>query len=164
MTIMALDTSGSAVSSHGAMFKRASEMIQDLPDGQPLYLYRFDSSPAEVYSQVPPGALDEIAAELNSVLKHRSATKGTNLAKLFSAMDERIKALAVPVKIVVFTDCGTEEMRPGEVEQVKQITREWEEGGQVTDVQMVGVADSYREPLRQMILLDPKRLEILKLQ
>jgi hypothetical protein len=164
ITMMALDTSGSAIASHEAMFKRAAEMIQELPDGQPLYLYRFDSSPAEVYSQTPPGAFDEISTELNTVLKHRSATKGTNLAKLFAAMNQRIATLGVPVKIVVFTDCGTEEMGPNEIRQTKQITSDWERDSMVTSVQLIGVGDSYREQLRKMIMLDPKKLEILKLE
>lgn len=105
--IMAIDTSGSAAKDHGAIFAKCSDMIQAMPEGKSLFLYRFDSSPAEVYSQEPPTGSDDIAEILNKVLEHKSATKGTDLAKLFVLVDKRIQDLNVPVQVAVFTDCGT---------------------------------------------------------
>lgn len=162
-TLMAFDTSGSAVEYHAKMFKRASQEIQNLPENKYLYLYRFDSAPAEVFSEPPPAGMEDISKLLNGLLKHRSATDGTNIAKLIVAMDKRLAELTEKVNVVIFTDCGTEAMSTLDCEYAKRITERWGKKELVKSVKIVGVADGHREKLRELILVGPGVLSILSL-
>lgn len=157
--LMALDTSGSARESHGKFFPMAREAIESLPGKATLFLYRFDASPAEVYSNFPPGSSEEIGEMLNDSLKHRSSTDGTNLAKLFVQFDARIAELGRPVSILVFTDCGTEKMTRFEEEQVQRITKRWGERQLVDSLRFVGVQAGHREKLRTIVKLPIDKLQ-----
>lgn len=159
LTLLAIDTSGSARAYHKEMFQRATEIIQQIPEGQDLYLYRFDSSPAEVLSEPPPAGTAEIAELLNRLLMHESATNGTNLAKLFVEMDQRIAGFDSPVQVIIMTDCGIEEMSPTECEQASRIASKWDSRGSVSAVEFIGVQPDWRSKVRSMVPMSPGKVK-----
>jgi hypothetical protein len=156
---MAMDTSGSAAASHKAMFSHATSEIQSLPEQKDLYIFRFDSSPAEVFSEPPPARTEEITDVLNRLLKHRSGTEGTNIASLFVRMDKRIAQLDEPVRIIVYTDCGTERMTKRDEEQCQRITKRWDDEGRVESLTLIGVEGGYREKLIDIIQMSGSKFK-----
>jgi hypothetical protein len=143
------------------MFKRAIDLIIQVPEGESLYLYRFDSTPAEVMSEPPPLNREGIAQILNETLEHRSATDGTNMAKLLSRMDRRLREVSKPAYIAVFTDCGTEMMSTADVKAVEELTSKWAQDDLVTKVVFYGVEAGQREKLQDMIKM-PGKVEMIR--
>lgn len=163
VTVMAIDTSGSATAHHKKMFQKAAEIIQTAPARQPFYLYRFDARPAEVFSEPPPSGQEHIAELLNSVMKHRTDVEGTNLAELLVIMNKRVASLGDrSVKVVIFTDCGTERMDTLAVESAKRIAETWSRQHSIHSVTFYGVADGHRETIRSLLEALGGKLEILR--
>lgn len=163
VTLMAIDTSGSASAKHKQMFKRATEIIQSAPGDQVLYLYRFDSKPAEVFSETPPSGLEQIAELLNELLKHKSNTEGTNLAALLVSMNSRISQLGeTPFEIVILTDCGTERMDKHDEDNAKRIALTWSKRDALRRVAFYGVADGHRERIRALLEQLGSKLDMLR--
>jgi hypothetical protein len=157
---IALDTSGSAAAKHEEFFGRAKQLISKLPENDVLYLYRFDSSPAEVYSQPKPESEDDISALLKECLTHTSNTPGTNLAKLFQRWDRLREKTKGPVQMFVFTDCGTEEMTRQEQDTVRGLVKQWDQDERVVGLHFVGVSGGNREEIQNMVEMD--KFDILR--
>ncbi len=159
---VAVDTSKSAKPFHGEMFKYASEVLMTAPMSSNVTVYRFDSTPAEVYSSVPPGSTEEAGILLNKTLQHTSKTDGTNLQKLIVSIDQRIATVNGASRVVILTDCGVEMMTAQEKEQVKRITAKWDEQGSVDKISLKGVQPGFREELRELLRVSPSRLEFVE--
>ena len=160
LELLAVDTSGSAVAEHPRFFGEAAQAIMDMPEASRLYVYRFDAAPAEVHSGEPPATQEDASDMLNKALSHRTATKGTNLAKLFRLMDRQIESHQGPVWVLVFTDAGTELMSSSERMEVRTITKRWAGSDRLQAVEFVGVVDGQREALRDMVAISGDRLKI----
>lgn len=161
--LIAVDTSSSAKPKHRRFFDETVRIFQRAPSKKAIYLYRFDSKPAEVFAEPPPGNREKVAQLLNDVLKHRSNFDGTNLTSLLVLVNKQISALDGPVQITIMTDCGVEKMSQRDDEQAIRITSKWAEGSQVQKITVMGVADGHREKLRELIRFPQgSRFEILR--
>ncbi|HMS55663.1 MAG TPA: hypothetical protein PKA27_09715 [Fimbriimonadaceae bacterium] len=161
--LVAVDTSSSALPKHRRFFEETVRIFQRAPSKRPVYLYRFDSKPAEVFAEPPPGNRERVAQLLNEVLEHRSNFDGTNLTALLVLINKQVAALDGPVQVTIMTDCGVEKMSNRDDDQAKRITAKWAEGSQVQKLTLLGVADGHREKLRELIQLPQgKRFEILR--
>lgn len=114
-------------------------------------IYRFDSSPAEIHSGKPPQTLEEATHIVNKVVGRQSDTDGTNLAKLFSVIDKRLPSLPQPVRLVVYTDCGIENMTPEEKAQVTQTVAKWKDENLLESLTFAGLRDEFKLQIREII-------------
>lgn len=159
--IYAVDTSMSAVPKHGEFFKQIQDEWSAVPLDEKIYLYRFDSACAEVRSEPVPPTKEGMREILEKTLHHRSQTEGTNLAKLVVQINKKLAGVELPGRILIFTDCGTENMTPEQEEQVRRITTEWNERHEISEVVVVGVDGGYREKLRDLIRLPDSAFRIV---
>lgn len=158
--LVAVDTSESAGIMHDAFGGRVRDELAGLPLEVELRLFRFDSSPAEVASGPPPDRDSEAAKLLKQVMAHRSATKGTNMAKLVALLDRHLAEVATPAKITIYTDCGVELVTPQERKAVQETTRQWSTDPRVASVRIVGLRDGYREEIRDLFQLSPDKFQL----
>lgn len=155
---LAIDTSGSAKEQNKEVFGRATDLVLEAPEGKPVYIYRFDSAPAEVFSEEPPATREDIAKVLNKLMDRSSTTTGTNLYLLFERMEKTLERSSREVRIVVFTDCGFEEMKDKDIEGVKKITKAWNSSDRIESLTFIGVKPGFREQLRDMVEMSDDKL------
>lgn len=148
--VVALDTSTSAKEIHEELYNRAVRHMEEMPRDSRLLVFRFDSAAAEVYDgeAIVDGA--EAGMTLKPELTWSSKTSGTNLARLFERINDRIGSDTGSVYIDVYTDCGTEEMSRRDDEKVREITSDWNEAGNVS-ISFHGVKTGFREKLRALV-------------
>ncbi|MBS1715550.1 MAG: hypothetical protein JST30_14575 [Armatimonadetes bacterium] len=148
--VIALDTSTSAKAIHEELYNRIVRQMEDMPPKSHLVVFRFDSSPAEIYDGPAINDGAEAGRRLKPELQWRSKTTGTNLAKLFDRIDKRLLAGSSDIEIHVYTDCGTEEMSEKDDGAVHKITDRWKADGDV-HVAFHGVKTGHREALRDLV-------------
>lgn len=148
--VLALDTSTSAKTIHEELYNRIVRQMEDMPAQTHLVVFRFDSSPAEIYDGPAINDGAEAGRRLKPELQWRSQTTGTNLAKLFDRIDKRLRPGDEDVRVDVYTDCGTEEMTERDNGAVQKLTERWKSGGGVR-VAFHGVKTGHREALRDLV-------------
>ncbi|QYK56542.1 MAG: VWA domain-containing protein [Fimbriimonadaceae bacterium] len=146
--IVAIDTSGSAREFEARTFAKAQALLAG-SNARQVIVYRFDSKPAEIYNSGPFSDEAEAGKFLKRNLTGDSATKGTNLARLFELIDRDLAAAAKPVRVTVFTDCGVEMMTAEDGKACRELSEKW--SGQVADLRFVGVRVGHREKLRSLV-------------
>ena len=151
--VYAFDTSGSAQDVHEQFFNKG---LHDMTGGDgraKFVVFRFDSAAQEAY-QGGAFANDEEAAKLLKATFDRSAgTKGTNLLRMFESIDHRLVEWNKPIKIRVYTDCGTELMSRAELLKLKELTKTWLDSGINPEITFIGVDTGHRETLRNNIAI-----------
>jgi hypothetical protein len=148
--VVALDTSSSAKEIHEQLYNRALQNMETMPRSARVIVVRFDSAAAEVYDgrAIVDGA--EAGKLMKPELQWQSKTTGTNLARLFERIEQRIEGTSEMVRIDVYTDCGTEEMSAEDEETARRVTAKWKETGNVT-MAFHGVETGFREKLRALV-------------
>ena len=148
--VVALDTSTSAKTIHEQLYNRALKNMESMPRSARLVVIRFDSAAAEVYDGRAIVDGGEAGKLLKPELKWQSKTTGTNLARLFERVQQRLEGTNEMVKIDVYTDCGTEEMSAVDEETARRLSGRWKEAGNVT-VAFHGVETGFREKVRALV-------------
>lgn len=158
--LIALDTSESAREFHKGFFASITDRLLTLPTETHVEVYRFDSSPAEVYSGPPANTREEAALLIKRVLEYQSGTEGTNLARLCTLLDSRLASLDQSAEIEIYTDCGIELMSNEDRELVKEVTTKWAENQKVKTVRIIGLRDGFREDIRELVALNEDKLSL----
>jgi hypothetical protein len=158
---IALDTSESAGIMQGKFGTQISDELMALPLGVHTMVFRFDSSPAEVYAGKPCASRDEAANLIKTTMKHRSQTRGTNMAKLVTLFAKRLEEVPSPVEVRIYTDCGVELMSKADKERVRKTTAAWATDPRISGVKIIGLRSGYREEVRDLVQLGPDKLELL---
>ena len=158
---IALDTSESAGIMKGKFGTQISDELMALPTDVRTMVFRFDSSPAEVYAGKPSASRDEAANLIKSTMLHRSQTKGTNMARLFALFQKRLDDVPKPVEFRIYTDCGVELMTKAEKDYVRKTTLAWESDPRISGVKVIGLRSGYREEVRDLIQMGQDKLSLM---
>lgn len=149
--IAAIDTSESSREQIGFYQTAVRETGMNADLESQFIVFRFDSSPAEIHSGQPPQSMEKATEIVNKVLEHQSRTPGTNLAKLFAAIDKRVKGLPQPIRVTVYTDCGIENMSAEDKGKVTAIVQRWHDDSLVESLTFSGLRDDYKLQIREII-------------
>jgi hypothetical protein len=158
---VALDTSNSVGSEKGPLFRQASTAMIESAESVYITLYRFDAEPAECWTGANVESEEDAAGILTKAYQYKSTTIGTNLRKLLDSISARLKEQPLPAEVLIFTDCGFEEMQNDDLDACKLITKQWAERSPQVTVKLIGVKDGYREKLRALFQMPPAQLEFL---
>lgn len=156
----ALDVSESSKDFYERFAGELSDRLLRTPRGSTTAVFRFDSAPAEIHSGAPPETLEEAAHIIKKTEAHSTETDGTNLAKLFDEIDKTQKRVGKRFSLVIFTDCGIEKMTGAEKVRARELVNGWEADGSLISIQLVGIRDGWREPIREILQLPDAQLEI----
>ncbi|MCW5938583.1 MAG: hypothetical protein KF884_06460 [Fimbriimonadaceae bacterium] len=158
--LVAVDTSESAAVTQSEFGGKIRDSLAALPMSCELRMFRFDSSPAEVYSGRPPERENEAAMMLKSVFQHKSQTPGTNMGKLVRLLDKHLNEVPTPVEVWICTDAGTEMTTTAERAEIRATTARWSHDVRVAKVRVIGLRDGERETIRDLFRLSPEKLNL----
>jgi hypothetical protein len=158
--LVAVDTSESAAVTQSEFGGKIRDSLAALPMSSELRMFRFDSSPAEVYSGPPPERENQAAMLLKSVFQHKSQTPGTNMSKLVRLFDKHLNEVTSPVEVWICTDAGTELTTPAERAEIRSTTSRWAHDVRVAKVRVIGLRDGQRETIRDFFQLPPEKLTL----
>lgn len=158
-TVIAIDTSKSAAEFHDEFFRQANDVLMSVPSKNTVFVYRFDSECAEVYSGKPPRQMEQATEIVNDLLDRKTDKLGTNMAKLLTRIDKQVSGESGAVKLIVMTDSGTEHMTKAEMQSVREITQRWKDDAIVSEIRFIGVKAGHREVIRDMVVGDSRTLK-----
>ncbi len=160
LNLIAIDVSESSKDQFEVFAGSIRNDMMSLRSDDEVFLFRFDSKPAEFFSGHPPESLEEATKTVLKVREHSSETEGTNLYLLLNAFEGTIERSNSPYKIMIYSDCGVEKMSADEIAMAKEIVARWSVDGRFLGMEFVGIRDGWREKIREILLLPSSQLNI----
>lgn len=156
-TVVGIDVSGSALAKKEDLMRLARREILRVRGGS-LEVHRFDRTAQELYSGGPILDPERLTKHLRTWLDPAVGGLGTSLPAFLERVDQRLKTLEKPIRIVVISDCGMELTTRQERNAALALTKRWADQGQVVEVCVLGLSPGQREAIRASI--DPRLLRI----
>lgn len=160
LNLFAIDVSESSKDQFEDFAGSIRNEMMNLREDDEVYLYRFDSKPAEFFSGHPPHSLEEATKTVLKVREHSSNTEGTNLYLLLSAFEGAISRSSSPFKVMIYSDCGVEKMSANEISKAKEIVGRWSGDSRFLGIEYVGIRDGWREKIREILPLPSSQLSL----
>lgn len=121
INLIAIDVSESSKDQFDEFAGAIRNEMMSMRSEDEVFLFRFDSKPAEFFSGHPPHSLEEATKTVLKVREHSSNTEGTNLYLLLNSFEGAIARSSSPFKVMIFSDCGVEKMSGDEIVKAKEI-------------------------------------------